>query len=422
MTIRKDRRAFIIVLDSFGIGAAPDAEKFGDAGADTFGHIVAACAAGKADAAGLRQGALHIPNLLALGLGEAHRDAMGNYAPGIGKVELRGGFYGAAAEQSHGKDTPSGHWEMAGVPVLWDWGYFPDTQPCFPQELIDALVNEAGLPGVLGNKHASGTVILDELGEEHIRTGKPIVYTSADSVFQIAAHEKHFGLERLYDLCYAARKLVDPYNIGRVIARPFVGERAGEFKRTGNRKDLAVPPPEPTLLLRVEEAGGSVVSIGKIGDIFAHIGTGKIVKATGNADIMAKTLEAMKTAPGGSLVVSNFVDFDMEYGHRRNVAGYAAALEHFDRHLPQMLEALWPGDLIFFTADHGCDPTWKGTDHTREYVPVLGYGPSLPPMRIGLRDTFADIGQTVAAHLGIAPLKAGTDLFGVMDDNDQRQN
>lgn len=419
--MRKDRRAFIFVLDSFGIGAAPDAESFGDVGADTFGHIAAECTAGRADVEGLRKGPLQIPNLLSLGLGEAHKAATGSYATGVGEVEQKGGFYGAAAEKSYGKDTPSGHWEMAGVPVEFDWGMFPAAEPSFPKALTDALIEQAGLPGILGNKHSSGTVVLDELGEEHIRTGKPIIYTSADSVFQIAAHEQHFGLERLFELCKIARKLVDEYNVGRVIARPFLGEKPGEFKRTGNRKDLAVPPPAPTLLQRVEEAGGNVISIGKIGDIFAHIGTGKIIKATGNADIMVKTLDALENAAGGSLVISNFVDFDMEYGHRRNVAGYAAALEHFDRHIPDMFAALEAGDIVFLTADHGCDPTWQGTDHTREFVPVLGFGPSLPPIDIGRRETFADIGQTIASHLGIAPLAAGTDLYGeYVDDADKK--
>lgn len=419
--MRKDRRAFIFVLDSFGIGSAPDAARFGDAGADTFGHIAAACAAGKADQPGLRQGPLHIPHLLALGLGEAHFKATGHYVDGAEGVELKGGFYGASAERSLGKDTPSGHWEIAGIPVDWDWGYFPNTIPSFPVELTEALIRESQLPGILGNKHASGTVILDEFGEEHIASGKPIVYTSADSVLQIAAHEEHFGLEKLYELCAIARKLVDPYNIGRVIARPFKGERAGEFKRTANRKDLAVPPPRPTLLERVEQAGGNVISIGKIGDIYAHKGTGKIIKAAGNAEIMEKTLMAMRSAPNGSLVFSNFVDFDMEYGHRRNVVGYAAALEHFDACIPDMLDELQPGDLVFLTADHGCDPTWAGTDHTREYVPVLGFGPSLPPTDIGLRETFADIGQTVAAHLGINALEHGTDLFGECVDEKNKK-
>lgn len=420
--MRKDRRAFIFVLDSFGVGATPDAASFGDAGADTFGHIAKACAEGKADKAGLRSGSLHIPNLLSLGLGEAHRMATGAYAAGLGSVELRGGFYGAAKEVSKGKDTPSGHWEIAGVPVLFDWGYFPNTEPCFPQELVDALVAEAGLSGVLGNKHASGTVILDEYGEEHIRTGKPIIYTSADSVFQIAAHEDHFGLARLYELCAIARRLVDPYNIGRVIARPFVGEAKGAFKRTGNRKDIAVPPPEPTLLERVENSGGQVITIGKMADIYAHKGTGRVIKASGNANILARTLEIMETASGGSLVLSNFVDFDMEYGHRRDVAGYAAALEEFDRAVPDIIEHMEDGDLLFLTADHGCDPTWPGTDHTREYVPVLGIAPTLPPVNVGLRESFADIGQTVAAHLEIPALNAGEDLFGVyVNERNEKQ-
>lgn len=408
--MRKDRRGFIFVMDSFGIGEAPDAAKFGDVGGDTFGHIAEWCAAGKADRDGVRSGPLKLPNLLALGLGEAHHAATGRYVHGAEGVAVTGGFYGAAAELSAGKDTPSGHWEMAGVPVMFDWGMFPAEEPSFPKALTDALIEQANLPGILGNKHSSGTVVLDELGEEHIRTGKPIVYTSADSVFQIAAHEQHFGLERLYEVCKIARKLVDEYNVGRVIARPFAGEKAGEFKRTPNRKDLAVPPPSPTLLQRVEEAGGQVISIGKIGDIFAHIGTGKEIKASGNADIMAKTLDAMKTAAGGSLVISNFVDFDMEYGHRRDVVGYAAALEYFDSKLPEMMAQLEPGDLVFLTADHGCDPTWPGSDHTREYVPVIGFGPAIPPTNVGLLESFADIGQTLAHHLGIPALDHGKDL------------
>ena len=406
------KRAFIFVMDSFGIGEAPDAAKFGDVGSDTFGHIAAFCAEGKADREGVRSGALRLPNLLALGLGDAHEGATGKRAAGMDKVAVTGGFYGAAAELSAGKDTPSGHWEMAGVPVMYDWGMFPAEEPSFPKALTDALIEKAGLPGILGNKHSSGTVVLDELGDEHIRTGKPIVYTSADSVFQIAAHEDHFGLERLYEVCKIARKLVDEYNVGRVIARPFKGEKPGEFKRTGNRKDLAVPPPEPTLLELATKAGHQVISIGKIGDIFAHVGTGTIVKATGNADIMEKTLAALNTAPEGSLTISNFVDFDMEYGHRRDVVGYAAALEYFDSRLPDIFAALKPGDLVFLTADHGCDPTWPGSDHTREYVPVIGFGPGIPATNIGNRETFADIGQTLASHLGLPPLKYGKDLLG----------
>ncbi|MGQ0676564.1 MAG: phosphopentomutase, partial [Rhodospirillales bacterium] len=337
-------RGFILVMDSLGIGSAPDAASFGDAGADTHGHIRQACAAGKADKPGLRRGPLRVPNLDRLGLAAAARVA----ATGRSE-EAPGACFGAAAELSKGKDTPSGHWEMAGLPVMQDWGYFPRTEPCFPMELTDALIQRAGLPGLLGNCHASGTEIVERLGLEHIRTGKPIVYTSADSVFQIAAHETHFGLERLYRVCAIARRLVDRWNIGRVIARPFVGEKPGEFRRTGNRHDYATPPHEPTLLDKLKEAGREVVSIGKVADIFANRGVTKQVKADGNMALMDATLAEAAQVPGGapdgSLVFANFVDFDTLYGHRRDVAGYAAALEAFDRRLPELERALKPGDL-----------------------------------------------------------------------------
>jgi phosphopentomutase len=268
-------------------------------------------------------------------------------------------------------------------------------------------VAEAGLPGFLGDCHASGTEIIARLGEEHIRTGKPIFYTSADSVLQIAAHEVQFGLERLYEVCRVARRLIEPWNIGRVIARPFVGAAAASFRRTGNRKDLAVPPPHPTLLQRHDEAGGSVISIGKIGDIFAHIGTGREVKADGNAALFDTLLAETAGAPDGSLVLVNFVDFDTLHGHRRDIAGYAGALEAFDHRLAEFETLLRPGDLAIITADHGCDPSWGGTDHTRENVPVLGFGPGVAPRDIGHRASFADVGQSVAAHLGLPPLPEG---------------
>jgi len=399
-------RAFIFVLDSFGIGGAPDAAAFGDEGADTFGHIATACAAGKGDEEGLRRGPLAVPNMMALGLGHAAALA-GNTHAAIGVDNKVAGFFGAAEEVSNGKDTPSGHWEIAAVPVPFEWGYFPQTVPTFPPSLTEAVIREASLPGILGDCHASGTDIIERLGEEHIRTGKPICYTSADSVYQIAAHEAHFGLERLYELCRTVRKLVDPLNIGRVIARPFTGETAATFERTANRRDFAVPPPEPTLLDRLVKRGSKVIGIGKIGDIFAHQGISEVRKAAGNMALFDAALGAMDDAGDGDLVFANFVDFDMLYGHRRDIAGYAAALEAFDRRLPEALARLRPGDLLLLTADHGCDPSWRGSDHTRERVPILGTGPGLKPVAVGLRRSFADIGETVAEHLGLAGGKHG---------------
>ncbi len=396
-------RDILIVLDSVGIGAAEDAEAFGDAGADTLGHIAEACAAGKGDRDGLRSGPLRLPNLARLGLGEAAATSRGAPLPGFGGGGAPEGWWGYGVEVSKGKDTPSGHWEIAGVPVPFEWGYFPNTIPAFPPALTDALIREAGLPGILGNKHASGTEIIAELGEEHLRTLAPICYTSADSVLQIAAHEEAFGLERLYEVCAIARRLVDPLNIGRVIARPFLGRTAADFKRTPNRRDYAIPPPEPTLLDRAVGAGRRVLAVGKIGDIFAHRGISAVTKAPNDDAMFDALLAAVDGAGDGDLVFANFVDFDMLYGHRRDVPGYAAALEAFDRRLPELYPHLRAGDLVVITADHGNDPTFRGTDHTREHIPILAFGPGLGAGRIGRRETFADIGETVAAHLGLPP-------------------
>ena len=400
-------RAILIVLDSFGIGGAEDAAVFGDEGADTLGHIAEACARGQGDRAGLRQGPLHLPNLSRLGLGRAAEASTGRLPPGLEADGPAEALWGYGVEVSNGKDTPSGHWEIAGCPVPFDWGYFPDTQPAFPRELTEALVREAGLPGILGDKHASGTEILKECGEAHLRTGKPICYTSADSVFQIAAHETRFGLERLYAVCEVARRLVDPLNVGRVIARPFVGETAATFERTGNRRDYAVPPPAPTLLDRVTEAGRTVLAVGKISDIFAHRGLGRLIKASGNEAIFAARLRALEDARDGDLVFSNLIDFDQLYGHRRDVPGYAAALEAFDRRVPDLTARLQPGDLCVLTADHGCDPTWRGTDHTREHVPILAFGPGLEARGIGRRETYADMAASLLDHLGLPALGTG---------------
>lgn len=395
-------RAILIVMDSFGVGGAPDAEAFGDRGSNTLGNILAACAKGESDKTGLRQGPLQMPNMAQLGLFDALQMASGVDDLNHKRASLHGAFFGAASEVSKGKDTPSGHWEIAGYPVDFDWGYFPRTIPAMPMDLLQAIYDEAGITGSLGNYHASGTDILTALGEEHLATGLPIFYTSTDSVLQIAAHEEHFGLQRLYDLCEIAKRHTDALNIGRVIARPFVGSSAADFERTGNRRDFAIAPPKPTLLNRLEDAGHKVIAIGKIGDIFAHTGITAVHKAHGNGVVGEMTLKAMKDARDGDLVFANFVDFDMLYGHRRDVAGYAAALEAFDAWLPTCLAALQPDDLLIITADHGCDPTWTGTDHTRERVPVLGVlGSAGEPVTIGVRDSFADMAETIAEHLNV---------------------
>ena len=395
-------RAVILVMDSFGIGATEDADRFGDAGANTFGSIARERAATRP---------LELPNLARLGLVRAATESAGA-APACSDADAIVGAYGYAAELSSGKDTPSGHWEIAGVPVLFDWGYFTKATDTFPAELLDQLVERAKLPGYLGNCHASGTTIIAELGEEHVRTGKPIFYTSADSVFQIACHEEAFGLQRLYELSAIARELVDDYNIGRVIARPFIGAHSGDFARTGNRRDLTTPPPSPTLLDKLVEDGGTVISVGKIADIYAHQGISEKIKATGNAALFDATLEALASAPDRSIVFTNFVDFDMLYGHRRDVEGYANALEYFDGRLPEIQALMAPDDLLIITADHGCDPTWPGTDHTREHIPVLASGGPVTAGSLGKRTSFADIGQSLATFFALSPMDYGESFIG----------
>ena len=403
-------RVILCVLDSFGIGGAPDAADFGDEGANTFLHIAEKCAAGGGDQSGLRSGPLHLPNLDMIGLGAAGQLSSRTLAPGF-VGEPTGGVWGVGREVSIGKDTPSGHWELAGVPVPFNWGYFPRTIPCFPKEMIDSFVSNANIPGILGNKHASGTVVIAELGEEHIKTGKPICYTSADSVFQIAAHETHFGLDRLYEICEIAFKLTSPLKIGRVIARPFVGEDVASFKRTANRRDFAIAPPEATLLDRNKSAGQQVFAIGKISDIYAGHGVTHKIKASGNMNLFDKTIDAMEMAHDGALIFTNFVDFDQDFGHRRDVPGYANALEQFDRRLPEIVSKMQTDDLLILTADHGNDPTWGGTDHTREQVPILCYSARLAPHTVGLRPTFADVGETIAHWLGLTPGTHGTSFL-----------
>ena len=400
-------RALVIVLDSFGLGAAPDAARFGDVGADTFGHIAQWCVA---------QGRpLRLPHLAQLGLPQAAHAASGRWPAGVERSEAPEGAFGAAAERSSGKDTPSGHWELMGCPVEFDWGYFDKAAApgasIFPPALMQRWLAAAGLGGSLGNCHASGTEIIQQFGDEHLRTGWPICYSSSDSVFQIAVHEAHFGLERLYAICELAKPIFDEAHIARVIARPFLGAE-GHYRRTANRHDYTTPPPAPTLLDLLTGAGREVHGIGKIRDIFAARGITHHRAGDGNAQLCEQTLEAWRGCADGGLVFANLVDFDMLFGHRRDVAGYADALEAFDTFLPRLLAELVPGDLLALTADHGCDPTWPGSDHTREHVPLLFAGPSAPRGRdLGVRGSFADLGQTLAAHLQMAPLAHGTACF-----------
>jgi len=404
-------RAFLFVLDSVGIGGAPDAADFGDHGACTVGHIAQACARGEGDQVGLRSGPLAIPNLLGLGLGHALSNANGANPFDLRLPDRPTGAYAHAREVSTGKDTITGHWEISGVPVQQPWGYFPNTDPAFPQSLTDAIIKKGEVPGLLGLKHLAGTQAIEWYGVEHITSGKPIAYTSADSVLQIAAHEEFFGLERLYRLCAVARELVDPLHIGRVIARPFVGKTADTFERTGNRRDYAIPPPEPTLLDVAEDNERGVFAVGKISDIFTHRGVTDTRKANGNDAMVDITLQVMDDAADGDFVFVNFIDFDQLYGHRRDVPGYAACLEHFDNRLPELMAKLRDGDMMVLTADHGNDPTWAGTDHTREQVPVLITGPGLPVGDRGGRQSFADIAATLASHLGLPPGRHGTKIL-----------
>ena len=398
-------RAVLLVMDSLGVGAAPDAAGFGDAGADTLGHIADYCA--RPLEQGGRGRALEVPVLRDLGLAEAAALARGGALAGIASNPAPNAVWGCAREQSTGKDTVSGHWELCGLPVDFDWGYFSEPCDSLPASLVRDIAAAAGCEDVLGNCHASGTEIIRRLGAAHFASGWPIVYTSADSVVQIAAHEKCFGLERLYALCEATRGLVDEYRIGRVIARPFVGCHAGEFQRTANRRDWATPPTGPTLLDAIREHGGSVVGVGKIGDIFAMQGIDRRVKASGLQGLMDATRDELASLPDGGLVFTNLVDFDQEYGHRRDVAGYAAELECFDAILGGFIESLADDDLLLLPADHGNDPTFRGSDHTREYVPVLAWSRSLPARAIGIRDGMADVGQSIARWFGIPPLQKG---------------
>jgi phosphopentomutase len=381
-------RITLIVLDGAGIGAMPDAPEWGDAGSDTFGHI-------------LESREVHLPNLQDIGLGNIRS------LRGVPPASNPRGAYGKCALKSNGKDTTTGHWEMAGIILEKAFPTYPNG---FPQPLIDRFVSETGVPGILGNVPASGTEIIKEMGAEHVTTGKPIVYTSADSVFQIAAHEEVIPLARLYEICETARRILDgEHKVGRVIARPFLGE-PGAFYRTENRHDYAVPPPRENLLPTLQDEGLDVVCIGKIASIYDSLGVSQDLTAKNNEQSIDQTIRALKADSRG-LIFSNLVDFDMLYGHRRDTEGYARALEHFDSRLPEIEAAMNDRDVIMITADHGNDPTFPGTDHTREYAPLIVFGKhSRAGVDLGTRGSLADIGQTIAENFGVR-LSAGNSFL-----------
>lgn len=381
-----------MVLDSAGIGEMPDAAAWGDAGSNTLGHI-------------LESRTVNIPNLQALGLGNI--TPLKGLAPAAAPI----GNFGKCTLKSDGKDTTTGHWEMAGIILKQGFPKFPEG---FPPRIIDQFVTQANVPGVLGNIPASGTEIIRQLGEEHVRTGKPIVYTSADSVFQIAAHEEVVPIARLYEMCEIARNILHGDDeVARVIARPFVGETAETFKRTENRHDYAVPPPSGNLLPLLKDAGLDVVCIGKIASIYDNLGVTEDLTAKNNDQIIDVTIEALEADSRG-IIFSNLVDFDMLYGHRRDVEGYARALEHFDARLPEIFAVLREDDLLVLTADHGNDPSYPGSDHTREYVPVIAYGKTAKQgVDLGTRQSLSDIGQTIAENFGLV-IEDGVSFLNVL--------
>ena len=397
-------RVFLIVMDSVGCGGAPDAALFDDEGANTLGHIIEQCDLGNCNDG--RLGELKTPNLDSLGLREVIKLANGQ--PILTEKTLITGCFGAATELSNGKDTPSGHWELAGVSVPWEWYYFNSKTNSFPLEIIDLVKSEVNVSGILGNCHASGTEIIERFGEEHIRTGMPICYTSADSVFQIAAHEDFFGLDKLYTLCRAISPTLHKMRVGRVIARPFLGSCSKDFVRTENRKDFAIHPPALTLCDYVQNANKTVCAIGKINDIFSGKGIDKVLKGRNDSDLMKQLFEQVSLAKNDSLIFANFVEFDSEYGHRRDVTGYAAALEWFDKKLGLLLKKLSPDDLLVITADHGNDPTWSGTDHTRERVPVLISGRGNGSLDL---INFSDVGASIAEFMGVPYQGEGRSFF-----------
>ncbi len=401
-------RGILIVLDAVGIGGAPDACLYNDQGADTLGNIRKACKEGKANSG--RFGELKIPNLTALGIYAAHAIANNSYLEKQDFQNSNHASFAAASEKSKGKDTPSGHWELAGVPVEWDWKYFKNKSHSFPNDYITPIIKKFSLKGILGNCHASGTDIIKIFGKDHILSMKPIFYTSSDSVVQIACHEKYFGLKKLYKLCEFAAQIFHPLKVGRVIARPFLGEEKNTFYRTKNRKDYTIPPPSKTLCDIVLDNNRSCHALGKISDIFSNRGISTSINGLSDDLLFNELINIIKSTNSGDLIFANFVEFDSLYGHRRDVVGFASALEKFDANLIKLLDLINPNDFLIITADHGNDPTFVGTDHTRERVPVLMVGNYAKKGNNG-NINFSDVGTTMAEFLDLKEKLKGKNIF-----------
>ena len=401
-------KGILIVLDAVGIGGATDANDFADMGADTLGNIKKECIKGRANFS--RFGQLNIPNLASLGIYASHAVAQDYYSENQNFFCSKNASFACASEISKGKDTPTGHWELAGLPLKWNWKYFENKSKSFSEDQIKPIINKFSLTGILGNCHSSGTEIIKKYGEEHILSLKPIFYTSKDSVVQIACHENIFGLKKLYELCEFSAKVFHPLKVGRVIARPFLGDNSGTFFRTKNRKDYTFPPPNKTLCDLVVENNRSCHAVGKIADIFSNRGISTSVSGLSDDALFYKMIDVIKKAKNGDLIFANFVEFDSLYGHRRDVAGFAAALERFDLKLVKLLEIINPNDFLIITADHGNDPTFKGTDHTREKVPVLMVGNYAQKGNNG-NIVFSDVGATMAAFLNLSGKLKGTNIF-----------
>ncbi|QCI26941.1 phosphopentomutase [Buchnera aphidicola (Thelaxes californica)] len=407
------KRVFILVLDSLGIGSTKDAIFFDDVGSNTLGHIASFCYFNRK--IGLKKQKLYIPNLLSLGLGHAYQKLHHVFPLGL-EYNSKNliGSYGYAEEQSSGKDTTSGHWEIAGVPVLFKWDYFKNKKESFPKNLLKTILLKTDIKGFLGNCHASGTDILNDFGIQHIQSLYPIFYTSGDSVFQVACHEKVFGLNKLYTLCKIIRDILNKsqYMVARVIARPFSGFQKNNFFRTNYRKDFSIPPIQSTVMNKlIEEKKGIVTAIGKTFDIFSGCGITNKIEAYGLLNLINATITEIHNAKNNSIIFTNFVDFDSVWGHRRDILGYADGLEYFDRHLTRILKILKKNDLLIITADHGCDPSWKGTDHTREHIPILLYQKNMNVNFLGFRRTFSDIAQTISNYFVLSKMTFGQSML-----------